>query len=42
MLAGRKMTFWFNRTGEVGGAVTVGKNARPLSREVQAQEGIIL
>ena len=42
-LKGRKMTFWFNREGTVGGEVVIGKTARrPLTDKVQPQEGILL
>ena len=38
----KKYTFWFNRSGEVGGEVITGKTARPLSDKVQPQSGILL
>ena len=41
-LKGRKMTFWFNREGAVGGEVVIGKAARPLTDKVQKQEGVLL
>ena len=40
-LKGKKMTFWFNREGEVGGVVELGKTTRPLTDKVQPQSGII-
>ena len=41
-LGKKKYTFWFNRSGEVGGEVIIGKTARPLSDIVQPQSGILL
>lgn len=38
---GKKMTFRFNRTGEIGGTVTIGKQTRALVDKVQPQAGII-
>lgn len=38
---GRKMTFWFNREGEVGGEVVIGSTSRPLTDEVQPQSGVM-
>ena len=39
---GKKMTFWFNREGPVGGDVCFGKTSRPLTREVQPQAGLLM
>lgn len=36
---GQKVTFWFNRTGKVGGSVEYGGSCRPLTDEVQPQSG---
>ena len=41
-LGKKKYTFWFNRSGEVGGEVIIDKKARPLSDSVQPQSGILL
>ena len=38
---GRKMTFWFNRDGEVGGEVEIDGVRRPLTDQVQKQSGVI-
>ena len=38
---GRKMTFWFNREGEIGGEVEIDGQRRPLTDRVQAQSGVI-
>jgi hypothetical protein len=36
---GQKVTFWFKRTGKVGGSVEYGGSCRPLTDEVQPQSG---
>lgn len=41
-IKGRKMTFMFNRTGEVGGCVTSGNETNNLTDSVQPQEGYLL
>ena len=41
-LKGKKMTFWFNREGAVGGEVVIGKESRPLTQQVQPQAGLLL
>lgn len=41
-IKGKKMTFWFNRNGEVGGQVVIGKTVKPLATNVQPQKGVIL
>ena len=38
---GRKMTFWFNREGEIGGEVEIDGLRRPLTEQVQKQSGVI-
>ena len=40
-LGGKKMTFWFNRDGEVGGDVVINGHSRPLTDQVQKQSGVI-
>ena len=41
-LTGKKLTFRFNKTGDIGGTVSVGKRTRPLTQDVQPQAGVIL
>ena len=38
---GKKMTFWFNRDGEIGGEVVINGTRRPLTDEVLKQSGVI-
>lgn len=39
---GKKVTFWFNRTGEIGGEVEADGTRRPLTDSVQKQSGFNL
>lgn len=39
---GKKITFWFNRTGDIGGEVEYGGTVRPLTDSVQKQSGFNL
>ncbi|MBO7192092.1 MAG: hypothetical protein J6V17_01725, partial [Bacteroidales bacterium] len=38
---GHDVTFWFNRTGEIGGEVEYDGVVSPLTDEVQPQSGFI-
>ncbi len=38
---GKKLTFWFNRDGEIGGQVESDEGARAFSNKVQAQKGFV-
>ena len=38
---GRKMTFWFNRDGAIGGEVEIDGVRRPLTDKVQKQSGVL-
>ncbi|MBQ4287563.1 MAG: hypothetical protein II770_05965, partial [Bacteroidales bacterium] len=39
--SGKKMTFWFNRDGEIGGEVIINGTKRPLTDSVLKQSGVI-